>query len=109
MLHNKHNCCLKVNFSFNVCLKQTEKCEKEIVRPAGRKIMPNKLQFDLQKSKNKKMKKKQKKPKSKGSRDTNPVKDVRWNSMERLRPECEYCMRFSLTDERLQKSIFPLS
>ncbi|KAL0146759.1 hypothetical protein M9458_057936, partial [Cirrhinus mrigala] len=63
------------------------KYEEEIARPDGKKIMPNKLQFDLQKNKNKKLKKTQKETKSKGSGDTNTVKAVRWDSMKDLRPE----------------------
>lgn len=50
-----------------------------------KKILPNKLQFDLQESKNKKMKKKPKRPKSKWSRMTKSVKVVKWDSMENLR------------------------
>ncbi len=57
-----------------------------------KKILPNKLQFDLQKSKNKKIKKKPKRPKSKWSRMTKSVKVVKWDSMENLRVNCEYCI-----------------
>ncbi len=60
------------------------------------KILPEKMQVRLQE--NKKMKTKQKRPKSKWPRNTNPVKAVRRGSTESLRPNCEYCIRYSLTD-----------
>lgn len=63
-------------------------------------MMPITLQLDHQRSKNKKMKNKQEKSQIKGSRDTNTVKPVRWDSMEHVRPDCEYCTRFSLTVKR---------
>lgn len=53
-------------------------------------MMPIKLQFDHQRSKNEKMKNKQEKSQMKVSGDANTAKPVRWDSMEHVRPDCEY-------------------
>lgn len=61
----------------------------ETVKPIEKKRMPDRLEFDHQRSKNDKRRKMEKRQKSKSKRspEKNQVKPVRWNSMELLKPD----------------------
>ncbi|RXN21693.1 hypothetical protein ROHU_023981 [Labeo rohita] len=93
-----------VLYFFVTYLNGTADLRQKIVK---RKIMANKVQFDLQR--NKKTKKKQIKLNSKGLRDKNTVKAVRYNSMEYLKRKffCDQVESHSDESEKVEDEKTP--